>query len=888
GGNHEAANHLWELYYGGWAAPNIFFLGFTGVVRFGGVRIAGLSGIYAKGDYMKGHHERLPYDSSTMRSMYHVRDFEAYRLMQIQQPLDIFLSHDWPRNIVHHGDKEALLRRKTFLRSEIESSELGSPASEQLLKALQPSYWFSAHMHTKFPAVVEHAGGKATRFLALDKCLPGRDFLQVIGMRYRSQGPVAVLRDQVLELEAEGPKVFEYDPEWLAILRSTHSQMNLSRQHRQVASGPLPYMGTRRMGPSHADMEFVEQTEALLQLLQLPYSLDHANPPKPTASSQGPMAAQNPSQAAQDGRGGNLATPSPPPLMLANPEEIELGDFDDADSGLTTQPTEGGGAASSAGRGVEKMMAANPEEIDLEDDAEGSQGGDEPAALSHCNQTSVDLGVRNNNGAVYKAKSMQFPTGVVGLLPHSNVYVKGLPPDCTEATLLALFSAHGSVMSARVFQQPNKPPFAFVKFNSVAEATQAILALNGVVLGTSMLEVRFADSDIGSHTERVAPPSDNVFIRGFAPGSSENDLRMLFSPYGLVISARILHHGEQSGQGAAGLVRMASMEEAGRAVLALNGQRLQGCASTLVARFADSLEIKARKQAKQPLGPNQVLLQATSPFRMHSTLPMSLGGMPMYARPNSMLVQQPMDLMAQNMMGPMPSMLMGSGKCLPATGWNMPTGPTYSMPQLPSVSLPPETAMVTRRALDQTNTPRPYQRAKAELLHTLLGFTLLLQHCCLAPHCCLAAVSLYATQSLPQQSSMGPLHFEASTPTNSMGMAGSSGSTGVAGMLLPNGGSSLGTPALPAPTTPLQRTSLFVSNMPPDAGKLLLYETFAPYGAIHSVEQVLEDSSASEGDRKCGLVSFVHADAAARAMAALHKQPPTASGQLLNLEVQTK
>ncbi|KAJ9525186.1 hypothetical protein QJQ45_020701, partial [Haematococcus lacustris] len=399
GGNHEAANHLWELYYGGWAAPNIFFLGFTGVVRFGGVRIAGLSGIYAKGDYMKGHHERLPYDSSTMRSMYHVRDFEAYRLMQIQQPLDIFLSHDWPRNIVHHGDKEALLRRKTFLRSEIESSELGSPASEQLLKALQPSYWFSAHMHTKFPAVVEHAGGKATRFLALDKCLPGRDFLQ----------PVAVLRDQVLELEAEGPKVFEYDPEWLAILRSTHSQMNLSRQHRQVASGwPLPYMGTRRMGPSHADMEFVEQTEALLQLLQLPYSLDHANPPKPTASSQGPMAAQNPSQAAQDGRGGNLATPPPPPLMLANPEEIELGDFDDADSGLTTQPTEGGGAASSAGRGVEKMMAANPEEIDLEDDAEGSQGGDEPAALVIGQGVPVEQGARDHTDVAMHAEDPMF------------------------------------------------------------------------------------------------------------------------------------------------------------------------------------------------------------------------------------------------------------------------------------------------------------------------------------------------------------------------------------------------------------------------------------------------------------------------------------------------
>ncbi|TYI31666.1 hypothetical protein ES332_A04G000200v1 [Gossypium tomentosum] len=27
GGNNEASNYLWELYYGGWAAPNIYFLG---------------------------------------------------------------------------------------------------------------------------------------------------------------------------------------------------------------------------------------------------------------------------------------------------------------------------------------------------------------------------------------------------------------------------------------------------------------------------------------------------------------------------------------------------------------------------------------------------------------------------------------------------------------------------------------------------------------------------------------------------------------------------------------------------------------------------------------------------------------------------------------------
>lgn len=51
GGNHEAANYLWELYYGGWAAPNIYFLGYAGVVNFGGIRIGGLSGIYKDQHY---------------------------------------------------------------------------------------------------------------------------------------------------------------------------------------------------------------------------------------------------------------------------------------------------------------------------------------------------------------------------------------------------------------------------------------------------------------------------------------------------------------------------------------------------------------------------------------------------------------------------------------------------------------------------------------------------------------------------------------------------------------------------------------------------------------------------------------------------------------------
>ena len=51
GGNHESASYLAELYYGGWAAPNIFYMGAAGVVKFGGIRIGGLSGIFNQAHY---------------------------------------------------------------------------------------------------------------------------------------------------------------------------------------------------------------------------------------------------------------------------------------------------------------------------------------------------------------------------------------------------------------------------------------------------------------------------------------------------------------------------------------------------------------------------------------------------------------------------------------------------------------------------------------------------------------------------------------------------------------------------------------------------------------------------------------------------------------------
>ncbi len=174
GGNHEASSYLQELYYGGWVAPNIYYLGAAGVVRYRGLRIAGISGIFKDHDYRMGRYEFPPYDRSSLRSVYHVRNVDVARLKVLEQlamskkteddaksivsSVDIMLSHDWPRGIEQHGNTTALIRKKRFFLQEIQDNTLGSPANEELMHSLRPKWWFAGHLHVKFQANYHHRG----------------------------------------------------------------------------------------------------------------------------------------------------------------------------------------------------------------------------------------------------------------------------------------------------------------------------------------------------------------------------------------------------------------------------------------------------------------------------------------------------------------------------------------------------------------------------------------------------------------------------------------------------------------------------------------------------------------------------------------------------------
>lgn len=319
GGNHEASNYLWELYYGGWAAPNIYFLGYAGIIKFGNIRIGGLSGIYNARHYSMGHFERRPYNESDIRSVYHVREYDVHKLMQIEEPIDIFISHDWPLGITDFGNWQKLIKRKTYFEKEIRERTLGSRPAALLLDKLKPPYWFSAHLHCKFPAIIQHGdNGPSTKFLALDKCLPKRQFLQII------------------EIGSDaGPFELQYDEEWLAITQKFHCIIPLTRRPAQLraqlpdiqeirqsvknklaSKGALPFDFARTTTTSGHCRN--PQTELLLEFLELPYLLDGS-------MNKGPMGDDHASLK-EKGKGKQVLDDN---CNIYKIEEISLPDDDD-------------------------------------------------------------------------------------------------------------------------------------------------------------------------------------------------------------------------------------------------------------------------------------------------------------------------------------------------------------------------------------------------------------------------------------------------------------------------------------------------------------------------------------------------------------------------------
>lgn len=118
----------------------------------------------------------------------------------------------------------------------------------------------------------------------------------------------------------------------------------------------------------------------------------------------------------------------------------------------------------------------------------------------------------------------------------TNLIVNYLHQEMSDQHFRVLFAKYGDIRSAKIIRHKNgySNGFGFVDYFNPADAQQAIEQLNGSVQNGKSIKVAFA-----------RPSSDeiknaNLYIRGLPANFSESKVTNLFSPFGEIISCRIL------------------------------------------------------------------------------------------------------------------------------------------------------------------------------------------------------------------------------------------------------------------------------------------------------------------------------------------------------------
>ncbi|XP_026667892.1 ELAV-like protein 2 isoform X16 [Ceratina calcarata] len=167
----------------------------------------------------------------------------------------------------------------------------------------------------------------------------------------------------------------------------------------------------------------------------------------------------------------------------------------------------------------------------------------------------------------------------------TNLIVNYLPQSMTQDEIRSLFSSIGEVESCKLIRDKltgQSLGYGFVNYHRPEDAEKAIITLNGLRLQNKTIKVSYA------RPSSEAIKGANLYVSGLPKNMTQQDLENLFSPYGRIITSRILCDNITGLSKGVGFIRFDQRVEAERAIQELNGTVPKGSNEPITVKFANN------------------------------------------------------------------------------------------------------------------------------------------------------------------------------------------------------------------------------------------------------------------------------------------------------------
>ncbi|KAM8762409.1 CUGBP Elav-like family member 1 isoform 9-T10 [Acanthopagrus schlegelii] len=226
-----------------------------------------------------------------------------------------------------------------------------------------------------------------------------------------------------------------------------------------------------------------------------------------------------------------------------------------------------------------------------------------------------------------------------------KMFVGQIPRSWSEEQLRELFEPYGAVYEINVLRDRSQNPpqskgCCFITYYTRKSALEAQNALHNMKILPGMhhpIQMKPADSEKnnGNHAQawlwpeqcECRPVGDRgggtmvlqhavedrkLFIGMISKKCNENDIRLMFSPYGQIEECRILRGPDGLSRGCA-FVTFTARQMAQSAIKSMHqSQTMEGCSSPIVVKFADTQKDKEQKRMAQQLQQQMQQLSAAS------------------------------------------------------------------------------------------------------------------------------------------------------------------------------------------------------------------------------------------------------------------------------------